>query len=492
MITFAELRAQSEDVYPALLMEKYFPYWTRRFFRTILLVASITALIALVYTHSIGVTMTSEVYVIRGGVFLILLSTIFAYLTEWFYLSYYFKKTPVDFEVAQLIFLSDPHDLVKSFLKSEIGRTVLDRLNIPDASTEYFINNADRKRLREGVVQFLETERGETSMIIYASALITRNADFAYFFEINLIDVKTFLETVQWADELLYAKRERSLFLSRERLERIPSIGKAWEHTRRIVISTYCKPIYQSRLYTSLGEEWRIYKKEAQEVENMLAKKPGQKVMVISPTIESGMEIMSALGQIILRGNALYSIEGKDMYFLSSETFLEAVTTKEDFERILHNVLDEARASRNIILILPQTSKLIARAYELGVDMTAIAKEFLSSPDLHIVSLVDSDEYHHTVAPHTTFVRHFEKITFTKIDHNTLQRIIKDQVRHIESEEGVYFTYQVIRDVAKKFSGPSIDGTYLLSIVKYLRTIAHAVRKDGERVITVRHIDDVV
>lgn len=488
MITFAELRKHSEDLYPALLMERYFPYRTRKLFRTVLLVATLMALIAAIYTALLGVHTTAEVYRIRGGAVLIALSTVFAYLTEWFYLSYYFKKSLVDFEVAQLALLSNSDDLVKSFLESEIGMMTLDRLNVPDASTVYFIKNPDRKRLREGVVQFLETERGETSMVIYAAALYKHNSDFAYFLEINFIDETTFLEAVQWADELMYARRAKALFLSRERLERIPSIGKAWAHTRLSMLEKYCAPIFESRLYTSLGNEWRMYKKEAQEVENILARKPGQNVMLIAPTIEAGMEIMSALGHIITRGNALYSIEGKHLYFLSTEKFLHAIKTKEEFEQVLVNVLDEARTSRDIILILPQTSELIAKAFSLGVEMMAIVKDFLASTDLHIVAVVDSDEYHHTIVPHRAFTRYFDPITFNKIDHKTLQRIIKDQVQHIESELRVFYTYQAVRDVARKFAGSSVDGTYLLAIVKYLRTLAMHVREQGDRVVTAQHI----
>lgn len=488
MITFAELRKHSEDLYPALLMERYFPYRTRKLFRTILLVASLMALIAVIYTLLLGVHTTAEVYRIRGGAVLIALSTIFAYLTEWFYLSYYFKKTLVDFEVAQLVLLSKPDDLVKSFLESEIGMMTLDRLNVPDASSTYFINNADRKKLREGVVQFLETERGETSMMIYAAALYKHNSDFAYFLEINFIDETTFLEAVQWADELIYARRVKNLFISRERLERIPSIGKVWSQTRLSMVEKYCVPIFESRLYTSLGNEWRMYKKEAQEVENILARKPGQNVMLIAPTIEAGMEILSALGHIITRGNALYSIEDKHMYFLSTEKFLDAITTKDEFEQVLVNVLEEARASRNIILILPQTSVLIAKAFTLGIEMMTIVKTFLQSTDLHIVAVVDSDEYHHTIVPHREFTRYFDPITFNKIDHKTLHRIIKDQIQHIELELRVFYTYQVVRDVARKFAGPSIDGTYLLAIVKYLRTLAEHVREQGDRVVTAQHV----
>jgi ATP-dependent Clp protease ATP-binding subunit ClpA len=394
----------------------------------------------------------------------------------------------IDFEVAQLVLLSKPDDLVKSFLESEIGMMTLDRLNVPDASTTYFIKNPDRKKLREGVVQFLETERGETSMVIYAAALYKHNSDFAYFLEINFIDETSFLEAVQWADELIYTKRAKALFLSRERLERIPSIGKAWAHTRLSMLEKYCMPIFESRLYTSLGNEWRMYKKEAQEVENILARKPGQNVMLIAPTIESGMEIMSALGHIVARGNALYSIEGKYLYFLSTEKFLNAITTKEEFESALGNVLDEARTSRDIILILPQTSALIAKAFSLGAEMMSVVKEFLQSQDLHIVAVVDSDEYHHTIVPHREFTRYFDPITFNKIDHKTLQRIIKDQVQHIESELRVFYTYQAVRDVARKFAGPSIDGTYLLAIVKYLRTLAERVREQGDRVVTAQHV----
>ncbi len=492
MITFAELKKHSEDLYPALLMERSFPYRTRKAFRTILLVSTIMALFAMLYIHFvIGVNGTSDVYKIRGGFFLIFLATLFAYLTEWFYLSFYFKKSLVDFEVAQLVFWSDHNDVIKSFLESEIGNTTIDRLNIPDASVAYFVNNKDRKRLREIDVQFLETSRGETTSVLYGEALYKHDAEFRYFLDINMVDQKTFLEALQWADEILYERRKFALFLSRERLERIPSIGKTWDSAQFSVLTNYCVPIYKSRMYTSLGEEWRIYKKEAQEVENILAQKRGQNVLLVTPTIESGMEIVSALGQIILRGNALYALEGKEIYFLSPEKFMDKVQTKEEFEHIMRHILAEAHENGDVILVLPQTSRLIERAHQLGLDASEMVINFLKSKELNIIAVVDTDEYHSTIAPHSEFVRNFEKIQFAKIDHKTLHRILKDQVKMIESEEKVFFTYQVIRDVAARFAGPSIDGTYLLTIVKFLKTLAKNVRRDGERVVTSKYIDEI-
>lgn len=492
MITFAQLRKHSEDLYPALLMERHFPYRSRKIFRTILLVSTITALIAMLFTHIVmGDNVTTDMYRIRGGFFLIFLATLFAYLTEWFYLSYYFRKTLVDFEVAQLVFWSDENDVVKSFFESEIGSTTLDRLNIPDASVTYFIKNKDRKKLREVSVEFIETERGETTPVLYGSALYTRDSELRYFLDINFVDEKTFLGALQWANEILYEQRKRALFLSRDRLERIPSIGKTWTYTQFSILDTYCLPIYKSRLYTSLGEEWRIYKKEAQEVENVLAHKRGRNVLLVAPTIEAGMEIVSALGQIILRGNALYAIEGKEIYFLSSEKFLDAVKTKDEFERIIRGVLEEAHRDGKVILVLPQTSVFIEQAHALGLDASELMDSFLKSTDLNIIAVVDTDEYHATIAPHTKFVRHFEKIQFSKIDNQTLHRILKDQVKMIESEKNVFFTYQVIRDVAAKFSGPSIDGTYLISIVKFLKKLADNVRRDNERVVTSQYVEEL-
>ncbi len=52
----------------------------------------------------------------------------------------------------------------------------------------------------------------------------------------------------------------------------------------------------------------------------------------------------------------------------------------------------------------------------------------------------------------------------------------------------VFYTYQAVRDIARKFAGPSVDGTYLLSIVKYLNSLAKYVRDMNDRVITEKHV----
>lgn len=482
MVTFSELKNKSQDLYPAILLDKALPFRSRNRIRRIVFWSMIFVFGCMFYVGA-GNVVGEYVFKVRGAFSMFAVFYISTYLVEWFYISYYGREHKIDFEVAYLAQTSHLKDLTAGFLKSEIGEMIMKRLNISSDAVHIFLKNPAREKLWATDTQFVEASNGFVSLIMYLNTIYDNDQAFAEFLSNHFIDERKFLEASQWSDEILFEMRKRRLFLRRERLERIPSIGKNWAYYKTRFLQEFGHPITASPLYQSLGIEWRLYRTEAEKIENLLVQKDGQNVMMVVPSIDSGMEIVSALAKIILKGYALYKIEGKEVWIVDYSKVVAESNNKAEYEANLKNILIEAHNAANVILVFPKLSNFTERAHTLGVRIDQIFAEFLKSSDINIIAVVETNEFHESVETHFELMQSFEKIVMREVNLQTLHRIIKKEMRELESETGVFFTYQALHKAYHLFEGESMSGDNVRKIAKFLRKASEIARADRNFVI---------
>ncbi len=487
MVTFTELKNKSADLFPAILLDKALPYKSRKRIRRMVF-WSLIFVFGCMYYVGFDSNITEYVYKIRGAFFMFAVFYISTYLIEWFYLSYYVREHKIDFEVAYLVTVSHPKDMTSGFLKSEIGEMIMKRLNISDDAVQLFLKNPSRSKLWATDTKFFEEANGFVSLIMYLNTIYDDDKDFSAFLSSHFIDERKFLEASQWSDEILYGMRKGRLVFSRERLERIPSIGKNWAYYKKQFLQKFCHPISTSPLYQSLGIEWRLYRSDAEKIENLLVQKDGQNVMMVVPSIDSGMEIVSALAKIILKGYALYRIEGKEIWIVDFSKLNDNSHNKEEFEANLKNILVEAHNSVNVILVFPRFSNFTERAHFWGVNIAQIFAEFLKSSDINIIALTEKNEYHQSIETHFDLMKSFEKIETREINLQTLHRIIKKEMRELENETGVFYTYQALHKITHLFEGENMSGENVRRIAKILRKASAIAREEKNLTISEKTI----
>ena len=482
MVTFSELKNKSQDLYPAILLDKALPYKSRKRIRRMIFWSMIFVLGCMFYVGA-GNSIGEYVFKIRRAFFMFAVFYISTYLIEWFYLSYYVREHKIDFEVAYFALTSKPKDLTAGFLNSEIGEMIMRRLNISSDAVHNFLKNPAREKLWETDAQFVEAPNGFVSLIMYLNTIYDEDNAFAKFLSNNFVDERKFLEASQWSDEILFGMRKDRLILARVRLERIPSIGKNWAYYKTRFLQKFGHPISESPLYRSLGIEWRLYRSEAEKIENLLVQKEGQNVMMIVPSIDSGMEIVSAFAKIILKGYALYKIEGKEVWIVDYSKIALESGNKEEFEANLKNILIEAHNTVNVILVFPKFSNFTERAYNLGVQIDRLFAEFLKSSDINIIALAETNEFHQSIETHVELMQSFAKIEMRDVNLQTLLRILKKEMSEVEKETGVFFTYQALHKAHHLFEGENMAGDNVRKIAKFLRRASEIARADRNLII---------
>ncbi len=499
MITFNELKNKANSVYPAVLLDKYTNNRSRKIVRTILMWVSFILLIMVMVScdfsrnylkipENYSAWIFSHVSMLRGLFFVIFPFWLISYLFEAFYASYYFDETDIDFDVARLAFLSDDRDLTKSFLKSEIGRCVLLRLGVGKKLISTFLSSS-REKIKETNFQMPTDYYGDyISLVDYGQTIYEQDKDFAKFLGQLAITKKLFLGALTWVDNEDWRIRNNERWWIRANLARVQSLGRNWSFGKTYLLERFGNSIVAESVYRSLGDKWRIHKEEVRQIENILVKDSGANVMLISPTSESGLEIVASLGKMIFNGQTLPDLEDKRIFVLNVNLLLTQASNRQTFESNTIDILAQAKHAGNVILVLPQISTFLESANKIGVDISALFAEVLESKNIQIVGICDEKSFHEVVETDFDLMQFFEKVSIKDLNQELGIQILEEESAYLENKYKIFFTYQSLAAIAEGAERYFMATTYSDKILDLLQEVATKAKSDKDIVITAEHV----
>jgi len=498
MITFAELKNKSSELYPAILLERYSSYGNRRMARNIMF----WALAILFFAMVIGPTLSlrfGEVSTffrdyetnIRSAFFITLSFWASLYLIRAFYLSFYFRKSEIDFEVAQLIIDSD-EDVTKTFLESSIGEYTMLRLGIGSDQTENFLQNRNNILTPDK----FDIERTYTKDYIsikdYGKSLLMQDSDFSTFLTQYKVDSETFVGALEWVDELEWKIRSAQKWWDRNHLSRIKGVGRNWAFGKVYLLEKYGHSIMSDKSYLNLGDRWRVYEKDARKVESVLVKKRDANVALVSPTTNIGLQIMSSLGKMIVNGKVLFEIEDRRIFVLDTIAIMESVNDSNNLEILIRDILFQTNKAGNVILVIPNLPAFVEHADSLSVDVINLLSDFLSSARMQIVAISDRHSYHQILEPNMGLMQNFEKILVDDIDKNSAVKILQEEINRIEANKNVFFTFQCIKAISEGAERYFVGSTYSDKILDLLDEVVVHAKTAGRKIITEEDAYEVI
>jgi len=498
MITFAELKNKSSELYPAILLERYSSYGNRRMARNIMF----WALAILFFAMVIGPTLPlrfGEVSTffrdyetnIRSAFFITLSFWASLYLIRAFYLSFYFRKSEIDFEVAQLIIDSD-EDVTKTFLESSIGEYTMLRLGIGSDQTENFLQNRNNILTPDK----FDIERTYTKDYIsikdYGKSLLMQDSDFSTFLTQYKVDSETFVGALEWVDELEWKIRSAQKWWDRNHLSRIKGVGRNWAFGKVYLLEKYGHSIMSDKSYLNLGDRWRVYEKDARKVESVLVKKRDANVALVSPTTNIGLQIMSSLGKMIVNGKVLFEIEDRRIFVLDTIAIMESVNDSNNLEILIRDILFQTNKAGNVILVIPNLPAFVEHADSLSVDVMNLLSDFLSSARMQIVAISDRHSYHQILEPNMGLMQNFEKILVDDIDKNSAVKILQEEINRIEANKNVFFTFQCIKAISEGAERYFVGSTYSDKILDLLDEVVVHAKTAGRKIITEEDAYEVI
>jgi hypothetical protein len=459
-LTLSEIKIRGRKYYPAILLDQFLRYKTRLLMRRVSFFFMIGFFMLMIVAGWNWFGLGTAVYYMRGAFLIAAIVWFKGYLIEAFYLSHYFREGRVEFEVAKLAYRADRSDLTGSFLESVVGEYLMDKLGITEREVKMFLKDEDRTRIREQDVIFEFNARqipNDDKRVInlpdYAHALYKNDEDFRYFLQKNNVDQRDFFGALSWAQDLIYKIREANRFFSRERLSRIPSLGRNWYIEEVDYLKKYSHLIYENNFYQSLGKDWYFFRDEAEQVEDLLIDTERRNIMIIAEKVSTGMQVVATFGKMIANGICTHGFENKKMFVLNPEVLMLHNDNKEEFQETLFRLSEQATNTKDIIIVLQNLPDIIKQTTEAGLDFIELFEKVLRSTDLPFIVVAKKSEYYQVVEPYASLVSHFDKYVLPNIDEDFLLKILEDEAMKIEQYDGKEILFPVLRKIADKYSG---------------------------------------
>jgi len=490
---FNELKKHANERYPALLMDHVSSRYARKRIRTVLMLLLIVFFGMIILEPTIGNQFLTDLkFEFRALFFISFILWLLFYLYEAMYLSYYFRDGIVSFEVSKLAHNTPIDDVTFGFLNSSVGKQTMIRLGISASEVEVFLKNRSTLVAVNEYSIILDEENSYITLSEYGRALLHYDIEFKSFLRDRGITAEIFKGSLGWIayNERFYNEQDR--WWSKDRLARIPSLGKNWSFGKVFLLEKYGHSIFNEQSYRNLGDVWKVYQKDVNMLEQILVKEVGSNAMLIAEDHATGMEIVSSLAREIVKGRVVPELESKRIFILDGASLVDRNGEKTAFENEFNNLLIQASNAGNVILVIPNVASLIENAQSINSDIADILNSALSSSRIQIITLSDTKGFHETVETDKDLMRHFEKVVVKGVSEEGTVNLLKIEANYIESKNRIFFTYQSLLAVALSAKRYFSEGILSHKSINLIHEVTSTITSRNKKELAVVRAEDVL
>ncbi len=450
--TYREI-LKSSRLYPVLVLEYHISHrqrrWLLRFNQVILLLAFF---VAGLYWWSGAVF---NLPLIAGLSALYLAWILVLELLDIYFRAYYFgsiisnEYQPTDlftFTVGRIIYRAAlTGDILRGFLASEVGRQMMRRAGIAEEEWRGFLE----RRHVPPPLNLLSRSGEVLRLRQLIDLLLAADPDWSAFLFRHGIKPLDFLAIADWVVREIELEAIAERWWSRDNLARVPSLGADWSYgvgyfLRRFSRDLLTEPAARpSPLALS-----RPRPPEVEQMEAALLRSSEANVLLVGEAGQAKMELIWQLAREINGRRAQASLLGQRLIMLNTVLLLSTITDSASLETTLTSLLTDASLAGNIILVIDNLAALARAADGYNVNLGNVLDPFLSTANLPVIALADTDEYPQVLEPRVVLTRRFELVQVTAPDPAVLLAIIEDEAVTLEKRYPITFTYPALREVA--------------------------------------------
>jgi ATP-dependent Clp protease ATP-binding subunit ClpA len=500
-MNFFELKRKKDDVYPALLLDKIFKKYTRNKIRNILfyilvfffvlVFLSFFSQYELINKYELAKIFLYNVFLFRSIFILFFTIWFFMYLLEIMYLSYYFKKTKVDFEVLKICNYNNPQDVTKSFFDCDLGKFSLIRMGIGINDMKDFLKNKS-DFVSENEYEIIENDDDEVSFAEFGYSLIHFDSDFRKLLKQKGITPLDFKNVLNWVSRSNIRFNDSQRWWTKERLQKIPSIGKNWSYGKIYYLERFAHKIYFDSSYINLGNKSRLFKGIVQKMENILLKGNDSNILLISKETDFCMNSVSALGKEILNGTITSKLENKQIFVLDVNMLLSSFENATQLENVLQKILYQTANSGNVILVIPHLSDFAENSSVLGIDIKDLLSDVMSSTKVNIIATTSTRGFHSSLETDLDLMKNFEKMQIEDFNVDNIIEYIEEEVEYLESQKNLLFNYQSIKKIAESASRYFSEGSLTDKSIDILNEVSSFCVSKKRNFVTENDVAEVV
>lgn len=385
-------------------------------------------------------------------------------------------------------------DIAQGFARAPAGQMILTRLGIGQKTYRDALRSSGAPDSSQDPATFLAPFAAKNQQITsgdFLSLLFARHPPLKNIFLAADITEEDLRSAAAWIEKAMNRSDRYRRWWTRERLGRVPGIGKQWAYGRTYFVNQFSREIVGN---TGAGKAVICREAELHLLESSLMKQSGANAMLIGEPGAGKKTILAALADRIGRGIVFPALEDKRVMMLDGAAITGSGKTKGETEALLIKILNEAGRVGNLILVVDKFPELVASLGTLGISAVQILGPYLAGTSLHLVALADTAPFRHTIAENAGLLSHFETIYLTELDRAGLITILEEYAPSLEaSQRGrILITYQTLRAVADAALNHLTDGALPKRAIDALEEAVGAAAAARADIVLPEHVMQIV
>lgn len=457
-MTYQDLVDSLRIYRPAILLDAVLPRKTRSVFRDVFgLISSISFGVILIGLYFNLSFFSPFEHKVQGLFFISVSFWLTTFLLEAFYNSYYFKDTAraisegwskdseaiLGYDVAQIVYNTDPSDVTAGFIFSLPGQRVFFRLGLDNYALKHFLDSRKNK-IFEKTLLFNNTRLNLSS---YFKAILVADKELSKFLFALGMQERECVGASKWVSRLEEKMKRKSRFWGKDNLGEIPGIGKSWAYGQIFNLKKFAE-----ELEYGISPEETAVQKEILELEGILSRSKGGNALIVADQGSGENDIVYGLVGKIKNGAIFPMLESKLVFSLNGSAFIEASGSKDEFENQFLSLMNEAVSAGNIILVFQDLPGFIENGEKIGSDTMGLLYPYLNSDKIQIIAIADKTRFHQKIESNSALMSVFEIIRPEETSESSLIFALEDEILKIENQTGLRFTYQAVQSIAESAS----------------------------------------
>ncbi len=392
------------------------------------------------------------------------------------------------YDTAQAVY-PHPSDITRAFCESRLGRMVLLRAGVDEATLETFLQGP-RPKIAASAVPLPDNDI--FTLIGLGRYLVQHDVAFAALFKTHGITEETYLGALRWVIGSYHQYKRRLRWWSRDNLSRTKGIGQELAYGVAYILTRFSRDIRTSAVFSNLTSNSPFAEEKIIEIETNLARAKASNILIIGEAGVGKMDLVLAVNTRMQTGKSLAAIAGKQMIVLDTNRLFATHRDKQELELTILQLFDEALAAGNLIIVIENISTFIREAEALGVFIPELLDPYLSHPELNIIATDTPSAYHTFLEPLGAFARRFAEVLIDSPDMSATTRVLQGIAEQHERQYNTLFTYAALAAITTAADRFIVEGVMPDKAIELLIDIATRAGQAGVTYITADYVYSVV
>lgn len=399
--------------------------------------------------------------------------------------------SPIHYPAAAII-AANPEDLTAAFLRHPLGAQVASRAGLTSEAITAFLDQPSRTLVNSHRIP--APEQQTLTLTTVGTTILNYDPEFATFIEQQGVRSVHFLGALRWVDQLDRIQKIRSRWWSKGNLLNTRGIGNSWAYGYTAELNRVLRPVHTSAVFSVFGTAPQYALEKVDEISELLLHEKAGNALLLGEAGVGKADVVLALEQRIAQGQSVAGLQHKRIAVLDMERVFATTEKPQKLEQLLQQILQEAAAAGNIILVIEHLSEVLVKAKERGVNLATILDPYLAHPHLQFIVTDTPHGFHTHLQPQSAILRRFGQVVIDIPDTETVVRILQRSCTETEQRHQVFFTYPALIAIAQGAQRYITDGVAPDSALTLLVEVAATAHQAGARTITAEtvhaHITD--